>query len=532
MGNKHISFFLSINLINFAAGIMNSEKGSHRLIAKNSVFLVTRSVVGLVIGLYTARVLLAKLGIDDYGVYHVVGSVVIMFNSVRSLFANAIQRFLNYSKGDTNRQNEIFNAGIRVQLLLSVAFVLLAETIGLYAFLHLNLSEEQFAAARMVYQLSVATAVVSMMTIPYDALIIAKERMDVYAWLSVFGMLLHLGIVFLISVGPFSRLVNYAVLVFLVSLLLRLISAGYCKRYFKESKVRRFHNQALVGEMARFAGWNFLGYTGLYVSHQGIDYILNLSGGVVVNAARSIAYKVMRCANMLVSNADMAFKPQTNAAAANPDKSEFYRLLGYNAKTAFVCYLLIVVPLLIFARQAVGLWLGQVPEYVVVFLFAISPYYLLRSVHELVNQFFISIGEMKGYQIIEIGTMALIVPVAWLLLRDGYPFWTAFMCMAVFELLNHACTVWFACKRHGFPLRYFIQDVYLPFAGMAAIAFCMVYGGKTLGLGEVESLLHVAGWCVVIELVMAALVAVIVLKRQERELLCGLMAKKLWKQKV
>ena len=107
MGNKHISFFLSINLITFAAGIMNSEKGSHRLIAKNSVFLVTRSVVGLVIGLYTARVLLAKLGIDDYGVYHVVGSVVIMFNSVHSLFTNAIQRFLNYSKGDVSRQNEI-----------------------------------------------------------------------------------------------------------------------------------------------------------------------------------------------------------------------------------------------------------------------------------------------------------------------------------------------------------------------------------------------------------------------------------------
>lgn len=508
------------------------EGRSNQLIVKNSVFLVTRSILGLVIGLYTSRVLLAKLGIDDYGVYHVVGSVVIMFNSVHSLFTNAIQRFLNYSKGDVNRQNEIFNAGIRVQLILSVAFVLLAETIGLYAFLHLNLSDEQFAAAHIVYQLSVATAVVSMMTIPYDALIIAKERMNVYAWLSVLGMLLNLGIVFLISVGPFSTLINYAVLVFLVSLLLRLISAVYCKRHFEESKVCKFRNHALVGEMARFAGWNFLGRTGLYVSHQGIDYILNLFGGVAVNAARSIAYKVMRCANMLVSNADMAFKPQTNAAAANTDKSEFYKLLGYNAKTAFVCYLLIMVPLLIFARQAIGLWLGQVPAHVVVFLFAISPYYLLRSVHELVNQYFISIGEMKGYQIIEISTMALIVPVAWLLLHNGYPFWSAFICMMVFELLNHACTVWFASKRHGFPLRYFIKDVYLPFVVMTCISCCMVYGGKSFGLGEVESLLVVAGWCVVIELVILALVAVIVLKRRERELLYGLMTEKLWKRKA
>ena len=493
---------------------------------------MTRSILGLVIGLYTSRVLLAKLGIDDYGVYHVVGSVVIMFNSVHALFTNAIQRFLNFSKGDCSKQNEIFNAGIRVQLLLSVAFVLLAETIGLYAFLHLNLSEEQFAAAHIVYQLSVATAVVSMMTIPYDALIIAKEKMNVFAWLSVLRMLLNLGVVFLISVGPFSNLMNYAILVFLVSLLLRLISAGYCKRNFEESKVGRFHNQALIGEMARFAGWNFLGRTGLYVSHQGIDYILNLSGGVVVNAARSIAYKVMGCANMLVNNANMAFKPQTNAAAANEDKSEFFKLLGYNAKTAFVCYLLIVVPLLIFARQAICLWLGKVPEHVVVFLFAISPYYLLRSVHELVNQFFISIGEMKGYQVIEISTMALIVPAAWLLIRSGQPFWTAFICLVVFELLNHVCTVWFASRRHGFPLRYFIWDVYLPFAMMTVVAFCMVYGGVFFGLGEVESLLDVVGWCLVIELMMLALTAVIVLRRQERELLCALMAKKLWVQKV
>ena len=502
------------------------------LIAKNSVFLVTRSILGLVIGLYTSRVLLAKLGIDDYGVYHVVGSVVIMFNSIRSLFTNAIQRFLNYAKGDVDKQNEIFNTGIRVQLILAVVFVSLAESIGLYAFLHLNLSEEQFAAAHIVYQLSVATAVVSMMTIPYDALIIAKERMNVFAWLSVLGMLLNLGIVYLISIGPFSTLVNYAVLVFVVSLLLRFVSAVYCKRHFEESKVCSFHNSALIREMGRFAGWNFLGRTGLYVSHQGIDYILNLSGGVVVNAARSIAYRVMGAANMLVNNANMAFKPQTNAAAADRDKHEFYKLLGYNAKTAFVCYLLIVVPLLIFARQVIGLWLGQVPEHVVAFLLAISPYYLLRTVHELVNQFFISIGEMKGYQVIEISTMAFIVPGAWLLLRGGYPFWTVFVCMAVFEALNHACTVWFASTRYGFPWRYFTKDVYLPFVAMTVIAFSMVYGGRTSGLAESVSFLEVAGWCLVIEWIMLALVACIVLKRQEREMLYGLLAKKLWRRKA
>ena len=303
---------------------MDSPKSSKRLIAKNTVFLVGRSIFGILIGLYASRILLAKLGIENYGTYHIVGGVVVMFNSIRSLFTNAIQRYLNYSKGDTQKQNLIFNTGIQVQLILVGVFLIIAESIGLYAVLHLNLSEEQFKAAHVVYQLSVAAAVILMLTIPYDALIISKEKMNVFAWLSILGQVLSLGIIYLIGLGPFSLLVNYAILVFAVSLFLRYVSVTYCQRHFEESRIRKIHDKTLISEMTAFAGWNFLGRTGLYVSHQGIDYILNLTGGVVVNAARSITYSVMKGANALVGNANMAFKPQTNAAAANEDKKEFY----------------------------------------------------------------------------------------------------------------------------------------------------------------------------------------------------------------
>ena len=501
--------------------IVNDDKvvNSKRLIFRNSLYLFVRSTIVILLGLYASRVLLEKIGIEDFGVFNIVGGIVVMFNSLRSMFTNSIQRFLNYSRGDIgegNKQNQIFNAGIQVQLILSVAFIVLTETIGLYAFLHLNLTEEQFSVAHVVYQLTIATAVVSIMTAPYDALIISKEKMDVYAMISVIDSTLHLAIIYLIDIGPFSQLVNYSILLFVVSCLIRMFSITYCHRHFMESRIQRTCNKTIMSEMAKFAGWNFLGNTGLYISHQGVNYILNLTGGVVVNAARTITYQVMKGANVLVGNVNIAFKPQTNAAAANDDKQDFYRLLGYNAKTAYACFLLIIVPLLVFARQVVGLWLGQVPEYVISFLLAISPYYLLRSLHELVNQFFISIGEMKWYQIIEISTMILIIPLAWLMLKDGYPFWAVFLCMALVETVNHFGTVWLAVRKYAFPFRLFLREVYLPFALMAVIAFLVIEEAYRTWLTETDSFFEIVVWGSVIECLMLFMMAFIVLTRQER----------------
>lgn len=472
----------------------------------------------LMVGLYVSRVLLKKLGIEDYGVYNIVGSIVVLFGMVRNMFTNAIQRFLNYSKNEEgDKQNEIFNAGLRLQLLLAGGFLVLTETIGLYAFIHLNLTEEQFTVAHVVYQMTIASAVVSILTVPYDALIIAKERMNIFAWLSIINSIMNLGVVYLISLGPFSRLVNYAILLFMVTCVIRCITIGYCCRNFKECRIRQIQDKMVMREMTGFAGWNFLGFAGLNVMHQGVDYLMNLAGGVVVNAARGVAYQVMGCANMLVSNADMAFKPQTNAAAANTDKSEFYKLLGYNAKTAFVCYLLIVVPLLIFARQAIGLWLGQVPEYVVDFLLAISPYYLLRSLHQLVNQFFVSIGEMKWYQVIEVCTMVMIIPMAWALLKGDYAFWTVFVGMTVVEAVNHAGSVWLAVRKYRFPLRYFVREVYLPFVIVTTVAFVMVYGAYEMGVPKMVSWSEIIGTGACVESAMLATIGLIVLNREERK---------------
>lgn len=492
---------------------------SNKRIFRNSALLSIRSIIVILIGLYTSRVLLGKLGVEDYGVFNIVAGVVLMFDSFRTMFTNAIQRFLNYSKGegDDNRQNQIFNTSIQVQLLLAVVFVILTETIGLYAFWHLNLTNEQFEAAHIVYQLTIVTTVVSIMNVPYEALVMANERMDVFAWLSLFNSLLRLVVVYLISIGPFNQLVNYAILLFAVTCIIRVIMMVYCHQHFVESRLKWVCHWSLMAEMTKFAGWNFLGFIGYSVTHQGVNYLLNLMGGVVVNAARSITYQVMGGVRTLVDNAGIAFRPQTNAAAAEADRRVFYQLLGYHAKVAYTCYLMMVIPVLLFARQVIGLWLGEVPEYVVIFLLAISPYYLLRSLHQLVNQFFISIGEMMWYQVIEICTMVMIIPLAWMLLKKGYGFWTVFVGMSVVEVVNHAGSVWLAVRKYGFPLRYFVREVYLPFGLVSAMAFAMVYGAYGMGVSEMKSWFEIIGVGVSVEGAMLVTIVLIVLRREERK---------------
>ena len=458
-------------------------------IAKNTALLFAKSGIVLVVSLYASRVLLKKLGIEDYGVYHVVGSVVLMFMSLRVFFSNAIQRFLNYTRGtgDEIRLQQVFSTGVLVQLLMAAIFVFFLETVGLYALLHLNLTVEQMNVAKVIFQIAIATAVISMLTVPYDALLLSHERMDVYSVLAVAERLLTLGIIFLIDAGPFDHLINYSLMLFLASLLIRSLNALYCRRHFSECRMTWRPNRPLIKEMGVFAGWNFLGWTGYSVLHESVNYLFNLSGGVVVNAARSIAYQMMKGCSMLSGNVSTAFRPQTNAAAASSDRRDFHRLLCRNAQASFACYLMVTLPLLALARPLVQFWLGQVPEYVIPFALAMGGYSSLRSLHALVDVYFLSLGDPKYYQMIEMVSLLMNIPVAWLLLQQGLPYWTVLASLSFFEAISHIASVVLAVKRHGFPWKYFWRSVYFPFLLSGILATLILY--LSLGPGPTDRFL-------------------------------------------
>ena len=501
-------------------------------IISNAFFLMLRSIVTIFIGLYASRLLLEKLGVDNYGLYYVVGGIVVMFNSLRSFFSSSIQRFLNYTKGqgDSRKLTRVFNVGVAIQLLLSLIFLILLESAGLYAFIHLNLPPNHLEAAKIVFQVSIFTAIVSMLTVPFDAIIIANERMDVFSLFSIIDSLLRLAIIFLISVGPFEQLVNYALLMLVVAVITLLLNAVYSFMKFEEVRIRPVWDRSLVKEMGEFAGWNFLGNTGFAIAHEGVNYLLNLMGGVAVNAARAVVYQMMSAVNVLVGNISVAFKPQTNASASLFDKQQFYGLLYLNAKTTLSVYVLFMFPLVIFSNKIIDLWLGSVPEYVVPFLTVISFYYLFRTMHTSIDLFFSSIGEMKYYQIMELCIMTLNIPCSILLLYLGFPFWTVFGTMTFFEILNQVCVVLLATYKFNFPLKIFAGEVYLPFCVVLVVALFITWFKPFLLKWSGEHLWSLILLFVVIEFLLVTSIYLFVLKKKDREYVQSLVIRRVFRK--
>ncbi len=494
------------------------NNANHKQIGINVIFLFLRSILIILINLYAARVLLRKLGIEDYGIYNVVGGIIVTFNSFRLFFSSSIQRFLNFAKGqgDFNQLNKIFCIGVEIQVFLAIVLLIIMETIGLIAFINLNLTQEQFETAKVLYQLSIATAIVSMLTVPYDAVIIANEKMNVFAFFSIFDNLMRLIAIFLISLGPFHRLINYAILVLLVSVIIRFTSAFYCSHTFMEAHFKWTWDKQIFRKMGTFAGWNFFGNTGFSLTHEGVNYVLNIIGGIHLNAARTIVYQIFNALSSLTNNISVAFKPQTNAFAGKDDKSIFYGLLCYNAKTMFVLYIMITIPLIILSYHVVHLWLGQVPDFVVAFIPLIGLYNLLRTLHEPIDLFFNSLGELKYYQLIEISSMILNIPLSVFLLKIGMPLGTVFLGMSFIEIINHICIVSLATLKFKFPIKQFIKDVYIPFFIMLFISL-IIFTIYRVYLQPDLNFISLLFYSILAECFLALTAYFYVLKKQERK---------------
>lgn len=491
---------------------------NNRRIAVNALFLFLRSIITIGISLFASRILLQKLGVEDYGIYFVVGGIVAMFNSLRTFFSSSIQRFLNYAKGQGNDflLNKIFNTGVEIQIALSLLLLLLMETVGLIAVNNLNIPAGMHETAHYVFQLSIFAAIVSMLTVPYDALIIANEKMNFFAFFSILESVFRLGIIYLIAIGPFNKLLNYAILAFCVSVIMRIINAAYCAKQFPESKQRWVYDKRLMKEMGSFAGWNFLGNTGFSLTHEGVNYVLNLTGGVMINAARALTYQIVSALTTMLGNIDVAFTPQINASVAEKDKTIFHNLLIYNAKASFSFYLLVMVPVVIFSRFFIQLWLGVIPTYVLSFIMAVSIYHLLRTIHVPIDSFFKSIGELKYYQIVEICSQMMNIPLAYMLLRYGLPYWSVFIGMSFVELLNHIGIVIVATKKYDFPLYIFVKNVYKPFVIVSAFSCGIVFFLYNYGLNETNNFFTIVVSGMIVEILLVITILYVVMDKRER----------------
>lgn len=350
---------------------MSQISDSNKRIAKNTVMLYFRMFIMMAIGLFTSRVTLQVLGVDNYGINNVVGGVIGMFSLVTGALVNSVSRFLTFELGkkDNSKLNEVFCTSINVMGLLSIVFFVLSETVGVW-FLYnkLNIPADRISAANVVLQCSIAGCIMGLMYIPYNALIIAYEKMSIWAYLSILDVVMKLLVVYAIYISPFDKLKTFALLGLGWAILNQIIYRIYCHRTFSVARYHFIIDKQLMKRIFSFAGWNFFGQGAYVINNEGVNIVINLFFGVTVNAARGIAMSVNGYVTQFANNFMVALNPQITKSFAAGNYEETHKLIFRGAKFTYFLMLLLMLPICLETKTILHLWLGIVPEYAVVFV--------------------------------------------------------------------------------------------------------------------------------------------------------------------
>lgn len=424
---------------------MQIDNNSNKRIAKNTMLLYLRMIFILVVGLFTGRVVLNTLGVADYGIYNVVGGFVTMFTFLNGAMSTATQRFITFelARGEIERQKTVFSTSIIIHFALAAIILLLAETIGLwFVFNKLVIPEERFTATLWVYQLSILSCCLSIISLPYNAEIIAHEKMSAFAFISIIDVSLKLVIVYLIQIFPWDKLIFFAILMFLVQLLDRIIYGVYCSRHFPEARFKVVFDKRLLKDMNHIASWSLFGNLAGVGYTQGLNVLLNMFFGPAVNAARGVAVTIQGVVSGFVSNFQMALNPQITKSYAVNDLNRMHSLIYASSKFSFFLLLIIVLPLFLEAEMVLTLWLKLVPGHAVWFMRLML---CIMLVEALANPLMVSsqaTGNVKVYQSVVGGTLLLIIPIAYVVLRMGGNPESVFVTHLIFAILAQYLRIW------------------------------------------------------------------------------------------
>ncbi len=406
-------------------------------ISKNTVFLYIRMIALMAITLYTSRVLLYVLGIDDFGVFSVVGSVTATFYSLRSVFAEAVQRFLNYEKGSNNKDGEIqvFSIALLLHIIIAIVFVILAESVGTWLLYNkLVIAPDRFSAACFVFHLTVLTSAISILIIPYDAVIIANEKMNVYAWVSIFDGIVKLLIVLALPYINADLLKSYSLLLAIVPMVNLFFYCVYCRRFSECHYIFSFKKDKLK-EICSFSGWSFFGNLFYTIAHEGLNVIINMFGGVAYNASRNIAYQIRSAVNQVSNNTLLATKPFVLQNAALADGGVLLSYVVRILRANYYIMLISCVPLIAFCQQFLSLWLVEVPKNAVIITQLIIISVLIRCMHGPINLFYMGVGKIKRMVIIESIIFAIFLITCYIQLLFGLTVWSVFVTLCIFETI-------------------------------------------------------------------------------------------------
>lgn len=443
---------------------MSDNSSNNKRIAKNTLMLYVRLLLTMSISLYTSRVILNVLGVEDFGIYNVVGGVVAMFSFINGAMTSAIQRYITFAQGkdDPKRQSKVFCTAVIVQFCISIIIIFLAETIGLW-FLYnkLIIPLERFETAIWVFQCSILSSIILIMTIPYNATIIAHEKMSAFAFLSIIDVALKLLVVYLLRLCSFDKLLAYAILILFVQVVLYLSYSIYCHKNFKETRHKFIYDKSLFREMVSFASWSLFGNMAAVAYTQGINIMLNIFFGPIVNAARAIAVQIQNAVSGFIVNFQTAINPQITKSFASGNLDYMYSLVYKSGRYSFYLMFIMTIPIVIATPLILRLWLNEVPENTVIFvrlMLLISLIYTLSNPLIVIAQ---ATGRVKKYQLIAGSVLLTIIPISYICLKLGAPAWSVFIVHACIELIDLFVRAFLLRNMINFSIRNYIKKVIL-----------------------------------------------------------------------
>lgn len=385
------------------------EKAKNKQIAKNTIVLYIRTIVILIVSLFTSRVVLNTLGVEDFGIYNVVGGVVTMFSLLTSSLNTTISRFITteLGKGNMERLKNIFSTSVNVQILIAIAIGLILELVGIW-FLNnkMQIPADRMFAANIVMHCSIATFIINLISIPYNSCIIAHERMTAFAYISILETVLKLCSVLLLYIQFFDNLIVYAILLMLTSIIIRIVNGVYCSRNFEECKYKVNLEKPLLKEMTSMASWNLVSSSATVINNQGINVIINLFFGVAVNAARGIAVQVEGAILQFANNFTTALNPQITKSYAAGDYKRMRNLVFKGSRFSFYLLFILSLPVMIEAPTILKLWLNIVPEHTVVFVRFALIISLITIITRSLYVVSMATGNIKRYQTV-VGCLSL-----------------------------------------------------------------------------------------------------------------------------
>lgn len=443
----------------------NQTSDNNKRIAKNTLLLYIRMFFMMGISLYTSRVVLNTLGVEDYGIYNVVGGLVSMFGLLNGSMSSATQRYITFElgKGDGKSLNKIFSLSLQIHALIAIITVLLIESVGLwFLYYKMTIPPERMTAAFWVLQASALTFIFSIMSVPYNADIIAHERMSAFAYISIVEAVLKLVIVFMLLAVPFDKLIVYAMLLAVVQLSIQACYMIYCHRHFAESKYRHVKDWRLFKEMTSFAGWNLFGGLSSISFNQGLSMLLNVFFGPVVNAARAVASQVQGAIQMFITNFQMALNPQIVKTYAQGDFEAMHMLMFRSSRFSYFLMYLLSLPVLLEAPLILQIWLKTVPDNTIVFLRIII---CITLIYTIINPILVAnnaTGKVRTYYIVCGCMMISILPISYVVLRLGCPAYSVFIVHFCVELLTQVARLIMVRDRLHLSIRMYLKYVYWP----------------------------------------------------------------------